>query len=90
MVAGRSASTRQITTSAASSTSATSRAMASNTSGDAAPPATGVAIRRSERSRAASTASCSRSARSAFKRSSILVKATTAPRPWGRSIGTDT
>jgi hypothetical protein len=64
--------------------------MAANTSGEAAPPATSVAIRRSEPSRAASTASCSRSARSECKRSSMSVKATTAPRPSGSSIGTET
>ena len=64
--------------------------MAENTSADVAPPATSVATRRSEASRAASTASCSRSTCSARKRSSMSVKATTAPRPSGISIGTET
>ena len=53
---------RQMTTNGTRSTCATSLAIAANTSGDAAPPATSWAIRRSDPSRAASTASCSRSA----------------------------
>ena len=85
-----SCSLRQITTMATPSTWATSRAIVANTSGDAAPPATSVAIRRSDASRVASTASCSRSACSARKRSSMSVKATTAPRPSGSSTGTET
>jgi hypothetical protein len=80
---------RQITTSGTSSTCATSLAIAANTSGDAAPPATSRAIRRNESSRAASTTSCSRSACSARKRSSMSVNATTAPRPSGNSIWTE-
>ena len=60
------------------------------------PPATPPRRRRAPRSaaatpsRAARTASCSRSTRSARMRSSMSAKATTAPRPSGISIGTET
>ena len=68
----------------------TSLAMASNTSADSAPPATSSATRRSDACWAAGTAPCSRSTRSACRRSSMSLKATTTPRPSSSSNGTET
>ena len=88
-VAVRSCSKRQSATIGSPTTSPTSRTMAANTSVGAAPPATSAATRRRAACSPVRTSSCSRSRRSARMRTSMSVKATTAPRPSCISSGAE-